>query len=277
MVKNNQLWTNIQNFKMDDPQSKLTFTKRLARENGWTPQYASRVVEEYKKFIYLSVTSRKSLTPSDEVDQAWHLHLIYSQSYWIDFVRNTLQGYVIHHGPTKGGSAEGERFTLQYDDTLTLYRESFGPQPIDIWPNSKDRFSKINYRRVDVDSNIIINKDSLFEYAKSYTIVGLLILAGLLTSATVDKKKPDDGISWFWIFVIAVIIIFLVRGIYRLYQQDKKSSGSSGSGGDYGDGIAGAFFGCGTSSCGSSHSGCGSSGCGSSCGGGCGGCGGCGG
>ena len=44
-------------FQIDQPGTKLTFGRRLARENGWSLAYAERVIVEYKKFLFLAATS----------------------------------------------------------------------------------------------------------------------------------------------------------------------------------------------------------------------------
>ena len=93
-------WNKIKNFELDEPDIPLSFTDRLARENGWTIEYSVRTILEYKKFIFLLTISNHPLTPSDQVDQVWHLHLLYTQSYWDDFCENTLNRK-IHHGPDR--------------------------------------------------------------------------------------------------------------------------------------------------------------------------------
>src|SRR5688572_3649708 len=98
----NALFQRICAYSPDDADSHLTFTQRLARENGWDLKYARRVVEEYKKFMFLAVAAGHPVTPSEQIDQAWHLHLVYTHSYWEEFCGAVL-GQPIHHGPTKGG------------------------------------------------------------------------------------------------------------------------------------------------------------------------------
>ena len=66
-----ELWARLKDFDLDNPESKLRFSDRLARENGWTEAYTLRVLEEYKRFIYLCRVAGHPVTPSDEVDQAW--------------------------------------------------------------------------------------------------------------------------------------------------------------------------------------------------------------
>lgn len=156
------LWGKIKLFELDDPAISLTFTDRLARENGWTLEYTVRAVEEYKKFMFLLCIAGHPLTPSDQVDQVWHLHLLYTQSYWNDFCRDTL-GRQVHHGPTKGGQEENSKFTDWYEKTKQFYRSTFGVQPpTEIWPPSDVRFSDVNFQRVNLDRNWIIKKPSIF-------------------------------------------------------------------------------------------------------------------
>lgn len=151
-------WDAIKRFELDEPEASLSFTDRLARENGWTVEYSLRAILEYKKFIFLLTISNHPLTPSDQVDQVWHLHLLYTQSYWDDFCENTVKRK-IHHGPTKGGTTEKEKFTNWYEKTKALYLETFKTEaPKDIWPSSEIRFSEIEFQRVNIKRNWIIKK-----------------------------------------------------------------------------------------------------------------------
>ncbi|MEO0455971.1 MAG: hypothetical protein AAF152_05215, partial [Cyanobacteria bacterium P01_A01_bin.114] len=70
-----ELYERIQSFSLDQPDAQLSFSKRLARDNHWSLDYAQEVIEEYKKFAFLAVAAGHPVTPSDHVDQAWHLHL----------------------------------------------------------------------------------------------------------------------------------------------------------------------------------------------------------
>jgi len=153
-----KLWNAIKSFELDQPEISLSFTDRLARENGWSIEYAIRAISEYKKFIFLLVIAPHPLTPSDEVDQVWHLHLLYTQSYWEDFCESTIKRK-IHHGPTKGGFDEKTKFTNWYEKTKDIYIDIFETKPPkDIWPASDIRFSEIIFRRVNLKKNWILKK-----------------------------------------------------------------------------------------------------------------------
>ncbi|MGI9500267.1 MAG: glycine-rich domain-containing protein [Geminicoccaceae bacterium] len=78
------LWHDIQDVQLDEPGAAFPFSTRLARENRWPHDYALLVIDEYKRFLYLMCRAGHPVTPSIEVDQAWHLHMLYTRSYWQD-------------------------------------------------------------------------------------------------------------------------------------------------------------------------------------------------
>ena len=128
------LWHDIAAFSLDDPTAVFKFSDRLARENSWSLAYTQRAIEEYKRFVYLAMRSGHPVTPSVAVDQVWHLHLTYTESYWTELCGEVLER-PLHHGPTKGGKAEGSKFNDWYARTLASYEDAFGhAPPSDIWP-----------------------------------------------------------------------------------------------------------------------------------------------
>ena len=102
----------VEEFSLDEPGAPYSFSARLARENRWSVGYARRVIEEYKRFALLAVASEHQVTPSEQVDQAWHLHLTYTESYWERFCGGVL-GRPLHHQPTRGGDGEPAKFHAQ--------------------------------------------------------------------------------------------------------------------------------------------------------------------
>ena len=82
------LWHSLEKFEIGQLDSELTFAQRLARDNNWDMEFAEECILEYKKYLYLVVIQKKTMTPSDAVDQVWHLHLNYTKSYWIDLCKN---------------------------------------------------------------------------------------------------------------------------------------------------------------------------------------------
>ncbi|MES2444678.1 MAG: hypothetical protein V4574_17775 [Pseudomonadota bacterium] len=132
------VWLSLSHYTVGPADAELSFAVRLARENGWSAAHAARVIEEYRRFCFLAVTAGHEVTPSDAVDQAWHLHLTYTRDYWERFCPEIL-GRPLHHGPTAGGAAEGHRYYAQYAETLRSYEQAFGTPPADIWPGAARR------------------------------------------------------------------------------------------------------------------------------------------
>ena len=57
------------------PIDPLAFECRLADDNGWTLGHAVLVVREYRRFLVLTQVAGAQVCPSDDVDQAWPLHI----------------------------------------------------------------------------------------------------------------------------------------------------------------------------------------------------------
>ncbi|MCA2553319.1 MAG: TIGR04222 domain-containing membrane protein [Microcystis sp. M04BS1] len=154
-----ELYKRIQAFALDRPDSQLSFSQRLARDNDWSLGYTQRVIEEYKKFIFLAVAAGHPVTPSDQIDQVWHLHLTYTRLYWQEFCPKILQT-TLHHEPTRGGSSEQLKFGSWYSKTLESYEQFFGHiPPIDIWPKPKDRFGRdLHFIRINTQQSWVLSK-----------------------------------------------------------------------------------------------------------------------
>src|SRR5438128_499968 len=103
----------IEDFRFDSSASTYTFADRLAKENGWTHSFCDRAIKEYRRFAYLAVAAGHPVSPSEVVDQVWHLHLIFTRSYWDDFCGQAL-GRTLHHEPSTGGCAERVKFADWY-------------------------------------------------------------------------------------------------------------------------------------------------------------------
>lgn len=137
---NRDLWQRLSGYRIGPEGAAFSFQDRLARENRWSGDFAARVIEEYRRFCFLAIEAGHPVTPSDAVDQAWHLHLTYSRDYWERFCPEVL-GMALHHGPTAGGAQERSRYYDQYANTLRSYAAIFGEDaPVDIWPNARQRF-----------------------------------------------------------------------------------------------------------------------------------------
>ena len=174
------VWTRLSLYNFGPDNAALPFAERLARENGWRRAEAERVIEEYRRFCFLAVTADHPVTPSDQVDQAWHLHLTYTRDYWERFCPDVL-GRPLHHGPTAGGADEQHRYFLQYAETLRSYERVFGSPPADLWPDAARRLNEDpKARRVHPRDAIIVPRKVkrmvLLLLAALAALVGALLL-----------------------------------------------------------------------------------------------------
>lgn len=177
-------WQRVEDYCLDADGASFPFSAKLAQENGWTLEFASRAVHEYKRFVFLSTVCGHPVSPSEVVDQAWHMHLIYTQDYWGQFCPKIL-GKPLHHSPSSGGRDESAKFEDWYAKTLASYESVYGVKPpVDIWPrvNSHGR-----YVRIDRDRHWIIRKPSWRTGLKSLALISLVpVLAGCSQSGTLN-------------------------------------------------------------------------------------------
>jgi hypothetical protein len=253
-----ELWARLEAFSIDDAAAEFPFSARLAQENGWSRVQALAVVREYKRFLYLCVRAGHPCTPSDAVDQAWHLHLAYTRSYWEDLCERVLRR-PLHHGPTRGGSEERAKYRDWYQATLRSYRQHFGEDPpAAIWPSPWLRFDpRARFRRVDGSRHWIVPRTAAMAGGG-----GILLLLGLATHPAQDTAARADLLGF--ILLVGLVVFVAVIGARKSTRRGSRKDDGCG-------GVAG----CGTSGAADvpdsgdgGDSGCGSSGCG---GGGCGG------
>ncbi len=158
-----KLWWRIEAHHIGSIDAELSFATRLARENRWSAEYTERVILEYRRFCYLACTAGVEVTPSDAVDQAWHLHLTYSRDYWQVFCPHVLRTD-LHHGPTAGTKADRTRYYEQYAATLRVYEDAFGITAApEIWPNARRRFiiDPKSFRVNSADAMVLKRADAI--------------------------------------------------------------------------------------------------------------------
>jgi hypothetical protein len=123
----------MQTFSIDGQATGRTFSAKLQDQQGWSHQFTHRAIEEYKRFMVLAAVSAVEVTPSQIVDEVWHLHLQYTRNYR-DEMCGKILGKHIDHNPGNGVETEEARFSSQYLNTLLLYASVFGEAPPkDIW------------------------------------------------------------------------------------------------------------------------------------------------
>ncbi|WP_309714680.1 hypothetical protein [Armatimonas sp.] len=246
----NPLWQQLAALPLEEG-----FSKRLARENEWGVLFTEQVIGEYRRFLYLTQVAGHAVTPSKAVDEAWHLHLLYTRSYW-EALCGDILSKPLHHEPGTGKPKDEVHFAGQYAKTQESYQRIFGEEPPScVWGTKKPQ-KAVSLGR----------KRALGWLA---TGLGSVALAGA-------SGNPAAGI------LILALIFGVIILVVILSASDKRRNTRRGTHGDSGGSCGGLFI---ASSCSSSDSGDsgggdsggggdagggdgGGSSCGSSCGGG---------
>lgn len=261
-----QLRARIQAFSPDEPGVVFPFSARLARENGWTRAFAERVMEEYRRFVYLAITAGHPVTPSRQVDEAWHLHLVYTRSYWEEMCGRVL-GRPLHHDPTKGGGAEGTKFVDWYARTLDSYARAFGhAPPPDVWPSPAERFAPpAPVRPVSDATHWMIRKPRV----RRGTLTAAVAIGALLGVAACTGTELGTG--FLLVGLVALVGAFASSWGQPAPRRRRRVAGAAGGAAGTDGGVTASSSSCADGSADGScdgGGGCGSGGCG---GGGCGG------
>jgi hypothetical protein len=226
-MQNPRLWQRLSRFGFDAGEGSEPYSVKLAAAEGWPAEYTARVIEEYRRFLYLTQVDEGQATPSVAVDRAWHMHLTFTRSYWDVLCGEVLQK-MLHHDPCRGAE-EMDRYADQYGATKRLYAEEFGQlPPEDIWPGGEA-----------VAAGVAQNGALAF----GCLLIGAVSI--LLSAFWLGEGRFAPAIAGF-----AVAIASISAGLLLMPKRFGKSWKASGSGG------------CGAGGAGCGNGGCGGGGCG---------------
>lgn len=193
-MRNPELWKRIQTMKLDADTGSRPFSIKLAKENRWKLKHAQRVIEEYRRFIYLAMISDTPVTPCIAVDKAWHLHLTYTHHYWEEMCGEVLPR-PLHHNPS-AGQEDMLRYHDQYQATRYLYAEEFGElPPRDLWPPSRgiqkyEQAEKIHfYSQYGIGAAFVVG--IWFSAPVGWAIAILSLLAALYGAYVMRKYRAE--------------------------------------------------------------------------------------
>jgi uncharacterized protein (TIGR04222 family) len=217
MKKENQnLWLKVARFPLNDPNAAYPFSAKLAHTQGWSEDKTLRVIAEYKKFMFLCMTAPNGASPSQEVDECWHLHLTFTSNY-AAFCAET-SGKFIHHNPSKGGTTEHHRHIDWYDETLKNYVATFQQlPPSDIWT------MPLNYKATDylptsspvyplsIEPFSAPNWRELNDKSAEYYVCVTILLGILATLPFVGNPFALNGSSFLMYYSILLIALIIFK------------------------------------------------------------------
>lgn len=214
------LWEKLEGFQLDDNNAVFDFSARLSKENGWQREFTTRAIQEYKRFLLLAMHAGNPVTPGEAVDQVWHLHLVYTRSYW-QMLCGEILGRPLHHEPTKGGALEGGKYREQYQRTLDSYRQMFGEEPpTDIWTSVEHCFRPKVLRWVDVSRHWTLTKPAWLPRLRArhaMSAAALAVVAMLLVSCddlnVFDYRGEAFLLFYFYGFAIALLASWVLAKV----------------------------------------------------------------
>ena len=101
---------------------------RLVLVDGWSAASAAEVMQQYKNFlfIYKKYGHTYTLTPSVEIDAAWHAHILHTKEY-NEFCEKFF-GRFLHHTPElpTSNNSNNKSNAANFQRTQELYEKEFG-------------------------------------------------------------------------------------------------------------------------------------------------------
>lgn len=169
-------WQHIERLAITPSESVITFEDKLIQHIGWTRAHAGRAIAEYRRFLMLAAEAGHPVSPSPDVDEVWHLHLLYTRNYWDELCPDVL-GFRLHHEPATGTGGDRAKLDDWYAKTLASYQSMFGEAPpTDLWPAKPLR---VRFDRVDTRHAVVLSRGTwrliLFGMIALF-VVGLLLL-----------------------------------------------------------------------------------------------------
>ncbi len=124
------LWLKLNMMSAEGLQAFAPLAQMMQQQMGTNAEMAQRVIEEYRKFLFLAMRAGHQVIPPGIINDVWMMHLQNAQNYW-----ETL-GQMIGERPMTQGIDPKNLGTMAdaWAATLKSYEQIFGTKPpMDIW------------------------------------------------------------------------------------------------------------------------------------------------
>jgi len=101
--------------------------RRLIDTECWSEKHARAAAEQYRNFLYLmkKYGREHQLTPSYEIDEAWHAHILHTKKY-VAFCEKVFGKYLHHYPHLVQEGGDTESLNNRFKRTQLLHKEEFG-------------------------------------------------------------------------------------------------------------------------------------------------------
>lgn len=124
------LWLKLNMMNAEGMQAFAPTMKMIEQQMGTSAEMGQRVVEEYRKFLFLAMRAGHQVIPPGVINDVWMTYMQNAQNYWENL------GKMITERPLAGGmdaKTMGEAGDA-WAATLKSYEAIFGTKPpADIW------------------------------------------------------------------------------------------------------------------------------------------------
>jgi hypothetical protein len=178
-VKDKELWERLQAYAFPLSAGRGSLREHLAGKTNLGADKAPRVVDEYRRFLYLAATSQEVVAPSPLIDRVWHTHINDTRAYVEDFAGKVI-GRMIHHSPGRANAADDPA----YGRTLVLYEQEFGEAPFaQVWPQP-EWLRRGKWGRLAIIAAFIAIVLSSFTFRSQLPFIGWLLVLVVAVQVT---------------------------------------------------------------------------------------------
>ena len=89
---NLELWAKIEQLDL------TLISDRMLIKHEWTEERTANAIKGYRQYLYLTQVFGKPISPTGDVDEIWHEHVLHTNKYSIDCQK--LFNKFLHHFPT---------------------------------------------------------------------------------------------------------------------------------------------------------------------------------
>jgi len=124
------LWLKLNLMNAEGLQAFAPLMEMMQKQMGQNSEMAQRVIEEYRKFLFLAMRAGHQVIPPGPINDVWQLHLQSAQNYWENLAQMIGERPIAQGVDAKnlGSMADAWKATLE------SYEKIFGAKPpADIW------------------------------------------------------------------------------------------------------------------------------------------------
>ena len=182
-IKNTYLWHKIKKATLlTGDEDNYIFKSRLKKKHKWTEEKCDDLLSQYKQFLFIAATSNEKETPTQEVDEVWHEHILFTQDYFDDWTK--ILGKTIHHAPDRVvDEAATKKVFTKTQSKLDALQIKLQTRAAEL--KNKPQLKQATSKRTS-------------DYAHSYSgdsgVADALILNSLISSCSSHSSSPSESL-----------------------------------------------------------------------------------